>query len=124
MFHLGMDAAGFRSLHDGADKFAVPIGTPFSEQPVPLSVIFELVRVPEGEEVAAKAVEGLEKFPVISNHTYRNFLISPLKLQQWHFSEVARICGAVRVYRLHRPGGRYTAEELAELLLQIVRKGG
>ena len=71
-----------------------------------------------------KAVEGLAKFPVILSHTYRNYLIHALNLKEWHFAEAARIGGAARVYRLYRPEGRFTAEELASLLLSIVREGG
>lgn len=123
MRQLGMDAAGTRSLYAESDKFGVPVAGAFTDRSVPLAGVFEIVRREGGGEAAAEAVDGLDKIPVMTAHTYRNYLISALQLQQWHFSTVARMCGAVSVHRLIRPEGRFTAGELASLLLRIVREG-
>jgi len=120
---LGVDASGARSIYAESDKFAVPVSAEFGDRPVPIGDIFEIVPSPENVPPAAEPVEGLNKLPVVAAHTYRNYLIPALQLQEWHFSAAARLCGKVRVHRLVRPAGRFTAEELASLVLGMVRKG-
>ncbi|MFC0213217.1 aldolase [Paenibacillus chartarius] len=116
---LGMEAERFVPLYEEGAKFAVPVPSSFQFSSVPLAGIFELIR---GDgELERKHLVGLERFPVLQNHTYRNFLIPLLGANQWHFTVTAQILSKINLYQLRRPSEGFTAHQLVSNTLEVVQ---
>lgn len=101
---LRMDHSQYAPLYRRLTKFSVPVHTRFHGESVPLSGIFELVATGSGN-VECSRVNGLERLPLLYRHTYRNFLVPALSLEQWHFTVSSAIIGHTDFYRLNRPPG-------------------
>jgi uncharacterized protein YlzI (FlbEa/FlbD family) len=119
--HFGIDTDQFRSLFERETKFAVPVNANFSSEPLQLAGVFELV-ISNGEDVAIEKIEGLERFRTLYNHTFRNFLISRLGLEDWHFLESARILNQINVYKLQRIQQGFTVNHLVDLILDTLKR--
>lgn len=119
---LDMENKSYTPLYQRLTKFAVPVASSFHAEPVPLAGIFELVKknVPEPELLK---VNGLERLPLVFEHTYRNFLIPLMKRHSWHFEVSARLVGGVEFYRLHRPEHSKTKYDMSDLVLHLLEKG-
>ncbi|MBD3921504.1 ATP-binding cassette domain-containing protein [Paenibacillus sp. PR3] len=121
---LQMKDHDFNELYQDNErvKFAVPVAEQFETVPVPLGGIFELSISGEGL-VVLKTVTGLDRFPLLLTHTYRNFLVSILQMKQWHFALSAQLAEKVPVYKLRRPMVGMTAHELVECITNEIREG-
>ncbi len=119
---FGMDSSQYRPLVVRETKFAVPVSSQFSRESLPLGGIFELVKTKE-EEIEVLPVKGLERFHTLYKHTYRNFLIAPSGLMDWHFKTSARIVNNVDLFQLRRPISRFTAHDLPNIILGNLRVG-
>lgn len=119
--HLGMDSGSYTTLYE--NKFAVPVASMFSKEITPLGGIIELVKNEQLEDAAFTAYEGIRGLPVLHAHTFRNFLIPPFGLSQWHFAETAKLCGTVPIYQLQRPSARMTIPDLVERIVRLAGVG-
>jgi len=115
--HLGMNTGSYAALYE--NKFAVPVTPMFSKEVTPLSGIIELVKNDEIGETAFTACEGLKGLHVLHNHTFRNFLLPPLGLSQWHFAETVKLCSTVPIYQLQRPSAGMTIPDLVERMVHL-----
>lgn len=114
----------FNALYQDNDrvKFAVSVTKQFETEPVPLGGIFEL-SISSEDQVVMKNVSGLDRFPLLLTHTYRNFLVSILQMQQWHFATSAQLAEKVPVYKLRRPMVGMTAHELVQCITNEIKEG-
>jgi hypothetical protein len=119
--HFGIDTDQFRSLFERETKFVVPVNANFSSEPLQLAGVFELV-ISNDEDVIIEKIEGLERFRTLYNHTFRNFLISRLGLEDWHFLESARILNQINVYKLQRIQQGFTVNHLVDLILDTLKR--
>ncbi|MBT2679842.1 aldolase [Bacillus sp. ISL-35] len=106
----------YQPIFDRQEKFAVPVSTQFSSQSIPLAGIFELIKT-DTDEVKKFPISGLRSLHILFYHTYRNFLIDEAKLREWHFGVTANIANRIPVFQLCRPSSKFTAHELATLVL-------
>lgn len=120
---LGMGDDGYAPLHHELAKFAVPMSASYCRQPIPLRGIFELLPTEDGDVIELSKLSPLECLPLIGQHTYRNFLIHRLGLQEWHFSYSAAIAGRTGIYRLRRPASPFSAYDLTDRIIQTIREG-
>ncbi|WML51576.1 aldolase [Neobacillus sp. PS3-12] len=119
--HFGIDTDQFRSLFERETKFVVPVNANFSSEPLQLAGVFELV-ISNDEDVIIEKIEGLERFRTLYNHTFRNFLISRLGLEDWHFLESSRILNQINVYKLQRTQQGFTVNHLVDLILDNLKR--
>jgi uncharacterized protein YlzI (FlbEa/FlbD family) len=119
--HFGMDTNQFRSLFERETKFAVPVNANFSSKPLPLAGVFELV-ISNDKALVIEKIEGLERFRTLYNHTFRNFLISRLGMENWHFLESAHILNQINVYKLQRTHQGFTVNHLVELIFETLKR--
>ncbi|WP_078553429.1 aldolase [Bacillus alkalicellulosilyticus] len=119
---FGMDSVGYRPIVDRETKFAIPVQSQFVTESMPLAGVFELVKTND-DDVKLQPITGLERFQKLYYHTYRNFLLEPMGLMQWHFNLCAQMVSKLRVYQLQRPVSRFTANDLVSLLLSTVQEG-
>lgn len=119
---LGL-GSGYSPLYFETTKFAVPLTASYCEEKVPLKGIFELLPMDTAGSIEVEPLSPLERLPLIGQHTYRNFLIPQLGLQDWHFSQSAALAGITKVYRIRRPVAPFSAYGLADRVLQTIREG-
>ncbi|SFB49408.1 hypothetical protein SAMN05216312_11077 [Cohnella sp. OV330] len=117
---LGLQSDRYRHLY--LSKYAIPVTSGFSVDAVPLAGVFELSRTDE-DEVALTRCQALERLALLRIHTYRPFLISRLAGDQWHFSTVTGMASRIDLYRLQRPAGGFSAQEMADAVLRTVLEG-
>jgi hypothetical protein len=108
---LGLEEGNYRPLYHEITKYAVPVHNHYRNEPVPLAGVFEIVKS-ECKELEVRHLEGIERLPVFIDHTYRNYMIPQLRLEQWHFSTVSKIVSQIQVCQLRRPFAGCTVHEL------------
>lgn len=118
---FGMDNHQFRPLLERETKFAVPIPSNFTAESVPLAGIFEIVKT-KNEEIQIQPIQGLKRLHTLFYHTYRNFMIAPSGLMEWHFNMLTSFVNKIDIYQIHRPVSRFTAINLQTLILKQLAK--
>lgn len=119
---LGMEANRYEPLYQRIHKFAVPVAERFHTEPLPLGGIFELIRTEQ--ETNIRRLQGLQRLPVFRFHTYRGMLVPLLNLERWHFAMTADIANRTDVYRVLRPSSGFTAQAMAETILDTIERKG
>ncbi|MFF5396678.1 aldolase [Peribacillus butanolivorans] len=118
---FGIEKKDYQPLFERETKFAVPVTSSFSNKPLPLSSVFELVKTEHGE-VTLQKINQLERFRTLFCHTYRNFLVPRLGLMEWHFMESVNILNKIHMYQLHRPNTGFTVNNLVSQILENINE--
>lgn len=119
--HFEMDSTNYQSLTVRENKFAVPVQTQFVTEPLPLAGVFELVKG-DKNEIEVKPIEHLQRFYKLYYHTYRSSFIQQSGLMDWHFNTSAKMIKKIDFYQLRRPTNRFTALDLSELIVNMLKK--
>ena len=119
---IGIQTEGVRPLYHEADKYAVQIQEKFTRESYPLAGIFELTWG-NGDEIDIKPIQLLHRLPLLWKHTYRNFLVPGMQLQQWHFMMSSRVSSRSFVYSIRRPTNTFSAIHLVSWIQQIINEG-
>lgn len=120
LHQFGEATEGLMPIVKRERKFAVPVKSSFADQAMPLAGVFELVKGDQ-DTIVLSTINGLERFQVLMEHTYRNFIVSRMGLMEWHFEATASIAGQTNIYRMERPSSRFTANELADAIMSEAR---
>ncbi|MED4694909.1 aldolase [Peribacillus frigoritolerans] len=118
---FGIETKDYQPLFERETKFSVPVASSFSNKPLPLSSVFELVKTEHGE-VTLQKINQLERFRTLFSHTYRNFLVPRLGLMEWHFMESVNILNSIHMYQLHRPNIGFTVNNLVSQILENINE--
>ncbi|MFJ7306859.1 aldolase [Peribacillus frigoritolerans] len=118
---FGIEKKDYQPLFERETKFSVPVASSFSNEPLPLSAVFELVKTDRGE-VTLQKINQLERFRTLFSHTYRNFLVPRLGLMEWHFMESVNILNSIHMYQLHRPNTGFTVNNLVSQILENINE--
>jgi hypothetical protein len=118
---FGIETHQYRPLLDRETKYAVPVPSHFHAESIPLAGVFELIKT-EREEIEIHPIQGLERLHTLFNHTYRNIMISPAGLMDWHFNTVARFINKIDIFQLRRPISHFTANDLLSLIIKTIQK--
>lgn len=118
---FGLGTVHFQPLFDRETKYAVPVSSHFFDNPLPLAGIIELEKS-NTKNIEISKVEGLQRFRILFQHTYRNLLISRLGLVDWHFYESARIVGKIHMYNLKRPNESFTVFDQVTQILNCIHE--
>lgn len=119
---FGMDRSDYASIYGREKKYCVPIKSHYYPEPLPLGGIFEITKT-ERSGVEIRSIPNLNRFHLIFNHTYRNFLLHKLNLMDWHFYLSTNIIPEIITYQIHRPLAGVTVEEITELILKTIKSG-
>ncbi|MEH6892575.1 aldolase [Bacillus sp. JJ864] len=119
---FGMETTHYRPLFERETKYAVPVSSQFFADPLPLVGVIELVKT-EDESIEMIQIEGLERLRTLFHHTFRNFLVPRLGLMEWHFTVSTNMVNKINMFQLRRPTSRFTARELASLVLSSIHEG-
>lgn len=118
---FGMEPTHYRPLFERETKYAVPVSSQFFADPLPLVGVIELVKT-EDESIEMIQIEGLERLRTLFHHTFRNFLVPRLGLMKWHFTVCTNMVNKINMFQLRRPTSRFTARELASLILSSIHE--
>ncbi|MBK5442688.1 HPr kinase/phosphorylase [Peribacillus sp. TH24] len=118
--HFEMDSTNYQSLTVRENKFAIPVQNQFVTEPLPLAGVFELVKG-DNDEIEVKPIEHLQRFYKLYYHTYRNSFIQQSGLMDWHFNTSAKMIKKIDFYQLRRPTNRFTAPELSDLIVNMLK---
>ena len=119
---FGMENSDYRSIYGRENKYCIPVTESFVKASLPLAGVFELVKSEETTDL--DQLEKLESIHTLMKNTYRNFLIPRLGLMQWHFQTTSSILEHIDTYRLCRSTIGSSADQLALLILDTIRKKG
>lgn len=122
ILEFAMNKEDYQPLADRETKYAVPRKAEFSKELTPLTGIFELSVQQEKKDVLFSQVQALEKIQLLYRHTFRQFLIQRFDLTEWHFNRSAEIAGHTAIYQLKRPQQGFTAQLLAERVMQEIHR--
>jgi len=122
--HFGVTDHRYDSIYGRHEKYLIPVLSSYCDQPLPLAGIFELSADGGGPRATAEPLGKLERIHTLFTHTYRNFLLPGLGLTEWHFGVSSVLALKTAGYRLRRPSGGFSAEELRSLVLQLIRTEG
>lgn len=120
---FGMNSDQFRPLFDRETKYAIPVSSHFAADILPLAGIFELTKM-DCTHAEIRAIEGLERLPLLYRHTYRNTLLSDSGLTQWHFDMTSRMSSSIDIYQLRRPLNEPTVHQLTDMVLSAILAQG
>lgn len=118
---FGMASDDLRPIVDREDKFAVPVHTQFVGKPLPLAGIFELVKT-DDEIIEFEPLRSLQGLHTLFYHTYRNVLLAPSGLMQWHFSFTTKLLNHIQLLQIRRPISSFTAHELTKLIIEKINE--
>jgi hypothetical protein len=116
---FGMSSNGLKPIFDRETKFAVPIQSNFHAETIPLVGVFELVKT-DVFEPSVHTVKGLDQLKILNRHTYRNFLIPMLNLNEWHFTTSVKLVNEINMYQISRPKEGFSAYKLVSLILSTL----
>ncbi|WML25171.1 aldolase [Neobacillus sp. OS1-33] len=117
---FGMDHQKYHPLFERETKYAIPVHSQFSTDTIPLGGIFELVKS-NNEETEIHVLNGLERLHTMFYHTYRNFMIAPSGLMNWHFNTSAQIVRKINFFQIRRPSSYFTAHDLPAYILKTLK---
>lgn len=76
-----------------------------------------------GSVMECRAINGLHGIQLLYKHTFRNFFIARLHLQDWHFHTSVRLLKHIHAYELRRPATGSTAHILADMIISTIQGG-
>jgi len=120
--YFGMGRDEYRPVFQRETKFSIPVSAQFTDQPLPLAGVFELVKKEKGD-IEMQKVEKLQCLQTLYLHTYRNFLVKRLNVMEWHFNQCIQIANCVKTYRLLRSDSIFSVSRLANLALSTINEG-
>lgn len=118
---FGMDSNQFRPLFERETKYAVPVDSHFSSDTLPLAGIFELIKTNCGQP-QIRAIQKLERLPLLYRHTYRKSLLQDSGLTKWHFDTTARLSCHIDMYELQRPIYEHTVDQLTAMVIDVIQE--
>jgi len=104
------------AVMDSVPKYQVPCHSQFFASPLNVGFIYELA-VWDEDVVQMTPFKGAQKTSVIMTHTYGKYLANGLDVTQTFFDQCIELVRTVNVWRLQRPRARFSADEMADLIL-------
>jgi hypothetical protein len=101
---------------DSVPKYQVPCHDRFFASPLKVGFIYELA-VWDEDVVQMTPFKGAQKTSVILTHTYGKYLAHGLDVTQTFFDQCIELVRTVNVCRLQRPRARFSADEMADLIM-------
>lgn len=87
----------------------------FKNEPKPVERAF-LLSPMNKNDFGLKKIQGIEKFNVLKNNTYKFRFISGTGLEKNHFAHISRFANGVELYKLERPTGSFDIQKLVNLI--------
>lgn len=121
LIQLGMSPSDYKPIFNRISKYAIPMNTHFTNDPLPLAGIFELNPI-DIDKIEIHSPESLEMLQTLYHHTFRQFIVSKLNLMDWHFTTSLEILKHIFIYKLKRPIHGFTVSKLADSILETIER--
>jgi hypothetical protein len=113
--YLQQDVTALRRVRVNLEKYAVPLWSAFSTQPLPLSAVYELATT-NTRTFTLTPLRGKEKLALVLRNTYRKQWLRGMGKTTANFQQCASASQYVNVSRVVRPAYPFLLHELADLI--------
>lgn len=114
---LGLEADEQRRVRTGVEKFAMPLAG--ADAPRRLDAIV-ILGMHNGDDIRVSRVEGADAFTALRAQTRNLRVLEGLGQQHAHFAMLSRVAAAVPVWRVVRPRGRETVNDVADRVIECL----
>lgn len=111
---IGVD--GLRRIRPDMEKFNLPAFDAFSPQPLAVKWVYVLERHNQGD-VLLEPVQGMERFRLLHQNTYRVRFLRALELKAEHLRLCGRLSARIDMAKLLRPEHGDSVEQLVDRIL-------
>jgi len=117
--HLGLLADGKKryKILETEEKYSICYLEYFWNQPLELAHIYNFI-IADTDTVQISDVSGIRKMNVLTENTYRSFLIKYFGLMNKYFDLCSLIIDKVKMHDIQRPLGLMTQHEIADLIIE------
>ena len=112
---LGADPEKLRRVRSDLDKYDLSLDGVFHAEALSLRRLYVLT-TGNTEELSVTPITGPEKFGVLSNQTYRKYLLKSLQAHVTHFRVAAALAKSVPLSRVVRPSYPFLLDKLVDML--------
>lgn len=116
---LGIETGNLQRIMPGTDKFNVPLGARFCDQPLPVKWVYVL-EAAERDDFALESYQGMARFEPLHENTYRVHFLEAMALKPNHLLQVAALAGRIRMARIRRPARGFRLPELVRFILDDI----
>lgn len=117
---LDQSTDGLRQIRPELDKFSVPTFEHFHDTPLTLHSMY-ILSTHTKEEIVLEEINGIEKFSVLKNNTYRKKFLEHLPIRKEHFVLSSKLAQEHTVKRVIRPKEKNSLRELADIIEKDMR---
>lgn len=123
---LKISSEGLNRIRLQVQKYSFPLPSGIQDIRLPVKAIYflEIGSKLDQNMLESVKLEGIEKFEYLNEHTYRRQFMAGLGLKPRHLGLCSKIAAHAHMVRLIRPPGRFSAAEIAELVLEDLRHQG
>ncbi len=115
--YLHQNVTALRRVRVNLEKYAVPLRSAFSTQPLPLSAVYELATT-NSRTFTLTPLRGKEKLTLLVHNTYRKQWLRGMGKTAANFQQCAAASQYVNVSRVVRPQYPFLVDELVDLIEQ------
>ena len=115
LIKIGGNPTSYNRVRQVLDKFAVPVTSQFSKDPLLIKKIY-ILSPWNKYDIEISEVTGMNKFNALKNNTYRLKFIEGLGNEVSHFKAVGIVGNQVPISRVHRPRKPFLLNKLADLI--------
>lgn len=119
--HFNMSEHTLRPIVKRETKFAIPVMSRFATQRFPLEGVFELTKSNK-TAIHIDGINKLNQLHILYYHTYRQFMLQPSGLLQWHFETSTIMTKHIQMYQLQRPIERFSVNDLVTEVLKVANQ--
>lgn len=115
---LQIDQRGLQRSDFDRNKYDVPTCRLAGRERRPLSAVYVLEYIEDGEQPGIERVTGQSCLPLLLQHTYRYCFVEPLDVTERHFCLCLDVARTVPIFRLRRRPGTEYLDETTDMLKQ------
>ena len=113
-----LDRLGLRGLNPvqvrpPLEKYGVPAGRETGSDPVDLHAVY-ILSEHHKDAIETEPIEGIQSFRAFGSIAYNTRIADALSVRDRYFQTAVAVVNSMPVYRIRRPKGLWSAEELAD----------
>ena len=112
---LGMNSKKGDKVRKELEKYFVPT-EPTSDKCIPLKKVY-ILNVRNNSDIETIPINGMEKFTLLRNHTYRINFVKGLGVENNHFVITSQLAGLIEINRLFRGMKGFETDKIISLIL-------
>ena len=118
---LDIDITGLKRIRLQVDKYAYPLKNNFHNTPLPVKAVY-ILNTHNKDHFNFDAIEGIDKFYPLKNHSYRSTYIEGLGLKAEHLKLCAKVANKITITAITRPKSGFKIDKLVELIEADIKR--